>query len=231
MEDKFASLIAGNEATICVVKGCQHHRVDMSRFCKTHLGIYRRSGHPNGSVVNLKEMKPVRNDVRAFLLRHAAHPGVVAAIGWLDRSIANSFVPAGLNHYMPPETQALELWHRLKARGVTGEEVFETLAAMVLLRSRKPDRFHNEEEWQTQVGTKVVRHRYTSGIAAKGQHSFTGRAARRHLGETVMLNIGVLLERLVDHLEREKLSPPIAQLPGLDTPFDTTVYGAGPDRK
>lgn len=224
----FQKAVATNSAAACSVTGCSHRRDKMSRYCKAHVTTYRRSGHPEGSVVYTQELVQPRNDVRKFLARHNGHPGVVAAVQWLDRSIANSFIPAGLYAYSPPEMLALEMWHRLKLRGVTGAEVFETLVAMMLLNHRKPDRFHHQEELVTQLGTKLVRHRFGTGIAAKEQHRHTGRAARRYIGEVVLLNIGVLIQRLVEHLEREKLSPPIAQLPGLDVPFDVTQYGADP---
>jgi hypothetical protein len=168
-----------------------------------------------------------RHDTRAFLQRHSGHPGIVAATGWLQRSIDTGFIPEGFGPYSPPPVAILELWNRLRIRGVTGEEVFAELAAMTLLQHRHSSRFHDAAEFQTQLAGKVLRLRFREG-AFKPQHRVTGRAARRHLGEVVLLNLGVILQRVAEQIEREIDSPPIAQLPGLDVAFDVTQYGAGP---
>jgi hypothetical protein len=47
-------LLANNTAKACLVKDCCERRDKASRYCHRHLSIYRRSGHPEGSVVAAK---------------------------------------------------------------------------------------------------------------------------------------------------------------------------------
>lgn len=68
----------------CEVPGCRMYARRPDRFCAAHNARLKNAGHHTAGRVTLLELKPWRTLAMDFIERNAAHPGIVAAVAWVE---------------------------------------------------------------------------------------------------------------------------------------------------
>lgn len=68
----------------CEVPGCRMYARRPNRYCPSHDAGLRSRGHHTAGRVTLLELKPWKRHALDFIERNASHPGIVAALEWLE---------------------------------------------------------------------------------------------------------------------------------------------------
>jgi hypothetical protein len=79
-----------NMSHMCKARGCTQHRESLGAYCHTHNLRYRRFGHPNARPIKPLQYRPYRKLVNDLLEANKDHPGMVAALGYVEKYMQQS---------------------------------------------------------------------------------------------------------------------------------------------
>lgn len=222
--ENFRYWVARNSGNPCKVDGCPYPRHRIGHYCKTHGAAYYNFGHPFGRSIGRTEYATERLEVKEFLTMHSEHPGVVAALQWIDDWM-ESYVSSDpkLRKMDPP---GIDLMRRLKAYGVTPLDVLTTVASLWLYATRYPSKLPDDMRLTYAIGIAV----HKLAPAEKKQDWRTGktrsvlrrgpvvRGVGMRFRDTVgalLINIATSINTRVNAKEKLKLS--------MAAPFDEST--------
>lgn len=156
----------------CEVSSCRLPIHQMGRYCLLHWTAKNSTGHPTAGRVSIMELRPYRKLAMHFIEQQQAaeHPGVLAAIEYLERRIATAVDTSSGStaHLRPHQRVAFFLaWMR---RDCLDPRLIVATGIAVELHSREqphrwPDKAHADFQFGQAVAC-IARHRVRSGKSA-----------------------------------------------------------------
>lgn len=213
----------------CEVPDCGRSRRNFSSLCRHHDQVRDRTGHPLGTTVRKRDVKPYLKLTSRWLKEHRNHPAIEAGCRWLDALVyGNRPHVTSVNPRSSPEDRLLRWLDRMKEEEVDPVSVLATIAAMFMLRECEPRTFRHDRHFHHQVTIRVLR--LTRGPRrewwACGRQGFSydrvTTGVREHLWNTLRPPIGALclrIARAVTAAYTPPPPPPSTLLDGIRTPF------------
>lgn len=182
----------------CAVEHCFRPAQGIGKFCQQHDKRMEQTGDPQGRTIRKSQLAPYVRTVQAFIGRHRDHPGIVAALAWLEDIIQAA--PRGtppLRTSTPPPIRVALWLSRLKAQGIAPVDVLTVVAAMHLLRDSEPRAFATDRHFRHQTVIRVLRlipgTPKTPRLGSHGRnYSRITVGVREHLGGQLLARLGLL---------------------------------------
>lgn len=201
-----AQSIARNSGKTCNADGCYRLRDRVGSHCKFHATRIMWYGHWNGRNIKSTEYRYELLQVRTFIKAHVNHPGVHAAIGWLDDWM-QALLPATREaaKLAPP---AIETMYRLKAHGVTPQRILEEAIAVWLYSSKYPSKLVDDQRltfamsWA--IGRLAPRNKIQSWTTGRLTAERMKVADLKGIGRRIRDTIGVLCLNVIDALQSQE---------------------------
>lgn len=151
----FSRSLAKNNGKVCDVPGCGNPRDRIGRWCKHHANKVYNYGHPLGRIVWPTEYAQEKAEVKAFVDQHMSHPGVQAALVWLQDWL-DALLPDDpiLAKQAPP---CIDVFQRLKAHGVTPADILIEATALYHYSMRYPGRLPDDGRLSVAISRAVIK--------------------------------------------------------------------------
>ena len=195
--------IARNRSRPCRHTGCREFRTALSPFCDRHARAVERHGHPEGRAINPKEYAVERQQVAAFLAKHAAHEGLQSSLKWLQRWMDSATLGTERFPAASELRQAAE-------HGVTPLQILTESAALFLYSRNRPAALPDDVRLDWAVGIRVLtlapRQRRFGRLHGKPRHysKDIGKVARRSVGQRIRLTLAPLFTNIVRGIDEEQ---------------------------
>lgn len=178
-----------NSVLQCSARSCTRLRHFVESYCVLHRNRYKRHGHPEALAIRPEHVAPYRAQVADFLERHAEHPGVVAAVRFMEQllrgcfSIPQSALSApGSSRANGPVVPLREHLQRLFQKRLSAREALERVMAVWLFSWREPVRLPDDERLTFALGRALMRARPQrcrfTGTDSKGRRTYRQRDIR-----------------------------------------------------
>lgn len=222
--DNWQYWVSRNTGNPCKVDGCPYPRHRIGHYCKAHGALNNRFGHPLGRTIHRMEYEMETLEVKEFLTMHSEHPGVLAALQWIDDWM-ESYVSSDprLRKQDPP---GIDLMRRMKAYGVTPLDVLTTVASLWLYSTRRPSKLPDDIRLTYAIGIAlhklVPAEKLTDWRTGKTRHASRKTPVVRGVGLRIRDTVGALLINIATSINtrvnvKEKLKLTMA------APFDEST--------
>lgn len=158
----------------CEVPGCRNFVRHIGRWCALHDRAISRKGHHSVGRVTVNELRPYRDLAAAFMDQHAEHPGMVAAVDYVERRIAAAVDPVrrgeGTRHLQPRERMEAFLAHARRDAVDPKKIVACGIACEIHAREfpeRWPDKSHADVQFAHAVACLAQRRVITGKTAGR----------------------------------------------------------------
>lgn len=196
----------------CEVKGCAKPVSGLSRYCNRHEMAAKRNGAPTQLSIRKFQLRPYLTLVNRFIKANGHHVALLTAESELSVLLADAAsVTRGIvrepKQYDWPAKLNLELL-RLHSAGVSGQEIFRTVAALWLFSHYNPHALPpNDREFWFAVANAVLnlRERYSARTRNGRNRKRTRRVSPRlleHLGHDLTVRLHLVLRAMVGAIEQ-----------------------------
>jgi hypothetical protein len=190
-----SEVVTRNERHGCDVRGCQHLRRGLSKYCIRHRARWQRTGHPEGRSILPKEYANELQRVSHFIDVHRDSPQIVAAVRWLKE---RWLVPASSRGATPGEHQRARLYRaQIDPLGI-----LKVCGALALFSHLRPRALDDDVRLTIAYGIAVCRlvpdveTKFVPMRGEKTQRKPLGIVARREVGQTLRDYLGVLFHHV-----------------------------------
>lgn len=189
---------ADNAGRPCKVPGCGRARHGVGGYCGSHGSTFYDHGHPQGRAITRAEYAEHCGAVARLLERNAEHPGVLAALAFLDDWKAKG--AEGV-----PGTVALRSAHWMSAHGVSSLAILTEAGGLWLFASDNPRALPDDARLTYALAHVVMRlaPREATGVCPSGRATFRrfGGNAKRELGDFLREALCPLFCNLTNHFD------------------------------
>lgn len=198
MSDRLKATIKRNEASgrQCEVMGCHRPVQKIGRLCIHHDSTEKRTGHPLGHTVRVKELAPYLKLVSGYVRQNQAHPAIAETI----RRTAELVYGArrrnvGRRPNATPQERVSGWLDRLEGKRVSPEELVSIVAAMFYLQEDQPRAFKSDRHFRHQLAIRFIR----KAPAPNSPRWWEGQGRKRYDRITVATRdlLASMLERAV----------------------------------
>ena len=208
----WSSRTQSNELLKCVIPTCPKRRTKVSRYCRTHMRRKERWGDARfGFHWNTKSIQQYLDAAQAFVRDNREHPGVAAAIEFLDSMLSTAY-----KQTTPPSAigRLARAMRHLSDFGVTGEQLLSR-AICVLYYSESEHRHDRVLEVQVRNTGN-----YALLAAPRLGNNITHQQYGRQLGYLLWNNLKTLFVHIIVQHRKEQAEAAKLQA-ALNTPFSS----------
>lgn len=218
---------------LCEARGCTRRVEGHRRFCRVHRDRKDKTGSPVGKNLTLLQLKPCLRDVKAFLDEHRDHPGIVAAIQYLEGLLSSAVPPPTIHARSTGQERANDWLAYLHREGVDGREVLKMVASIHFYVEWDPRRHQGDEWFDWQVCRRVLQLRPPPYRGNPNKRPWAPRISVRlinYLAPRLRHSIGPVALRIaqaiVQRYDGPDVNHPVRRRPvdGHDVPFDHTDH-------
>lgn len=210
----------------CAVSSCARTVQGLSRYCRFHDQRNQTYGHPLGTTFRHGQLKPFKREAALFIQKQRGHPGIEAAIQWLDNWIQEAPDPGVIHARSTARARSNRLLDRMRRGGVTGEDALAIVAGMYAAREFQPRGFKSDRHWNHQLAVRFIRsvpppHSVRSNGESYSLQDRIGVGVRDFMADRLTKAVGPLCLRIARELAADSnLQDQPPRLPGLDKPFN-----------
>lgn len=180
----------------CDIPGCGFLRQGFGRFCQVHDRKEQRTGHPLGTNLLKRELRPYLKLSTAFVRRNVDHPGISAATEWITQWACTA-CPVTPHRHLKPHLWTHNFRHRFSLQAVEPQRLLSTVFAIYLYREHLPRRFTADRHFNHQVAIAVAK--LAPGTDRRGWATADVPVrARDHLSQTLNGALAVLAMRAAE---------------------------------
>ena len=229
MATSLSTSLAKRRGMTCSVHGCTDPVKRLSNLCQHHETRQQDTGHPLGTTVTKRELAPYVEAAEAFIVRHANHKGIIAALAWLDALVkTSSYRPVTARSKSTQLDRIGNLLCRYREI-IPPHRILAHVFGVYAMREVTPHRFKSDGHFDYQLARRVLRittARYTinlqTGKAETKSERFPLPVARA-FASMLKTALGVLALRAGREIAQHMTTQPTSRLPGEGDPFDTTA--------
>jgi hypothetical protein len=189
------SLLA-NTAKVCAMNGCEKPRFKLAKHCRMHDERRRRWGTPRSRCWRSGDINTYADVAEDFITANAEHPGIAAAVQWLDAVLEDAGKKIGQPLATGPVTK---VFGRLNLAGIEGQALLIRCVAVTLHLTELPEREQELEPYVRNLGHHVVR--LVVPAIAKGEKQ---RKYSRAVGSFLYAQLSTLLAQVMLHKRRHE---------------------------
>lgn len=228
MNEKFRTAVEmrRQRGDVCAATGCGRPLTNIGKLCGNHGRALQRQGHPTTKGITKGQLKPYRERASIFLSEQQGHPGVKAAVEWLDGMIAAQTFspPPHLRRKYPTAVRTAIYLNRLRDHEVTGFSVLATMIGLYLYQARDPKRFPIDDGTfiRFQVGRTVLKlapvptvRKTQRGTVVTADEAIPFGVCLT-VANALLTPLGSFVVKCVSQIQAQDYGPTI---PHLDTPF------------
>jgi hypothetical protein len=188
-----------NRGKQCSHPECYEVRDGVSKWCRYHYRKTRTYGHPDGFHFYKKYYTYERHEASKFLEAHSDHPGVTAALAWINEwmNMTISSDPQEAKTQPP----GIDTMARLRASGVTPMGVLVEVAGLWTYSAKYKSKLPDDRRLTVALSRAVYylakAHKRQSWTTGELKSQFPNASERDGIGMRIRNTLGVLLNNIV----------------------------------
>jgi hypothetical protein len=177
---------------------CDKHRASLSRYCASHLSLFRRtgSGKPGSRILYLKEYRQTAEEVGEIIRLNRKSLIVVESVAIIDRLLfgaARGTFPAGFNR------KAKRYLRGIGEHEPDATEIFTYLCGCQLMYFRQGNPFTDQLNYQMNLGNILLR--WVRAVVKQPVQTTAHRQIARYLDR----RLGPAMRRIGEAADKREL--------------------------